>query len=365
MKQSWHITRRLGLGLALIAACATLLLISDLNQGRRTTDSLPRVAILTFSSQIILEEGVRGLVDSLRDHGYIQGRTMQLQMFNSENDVPTANSMARELTGGRFDYVFSVSTNCLQAVAKLNKEGRVKHVFGVVADPLAAGVGINPKDPLDHPKNMVGIGTLAPVDKLLEIAKRMNPQLKRVGLPWNPSQANSESYTKVARAACPSLGIELLEGTVDSTPATGEVVDSLLARGAEVILVTGDMTVSLAIDVVVAEATKGGVPVISTQPETAARGVLIAMGGDYYQIGRETGDLAARVLGGEDMSRIPVQYHTPTKTAINRNAAAKLKNTWVFPPDVLAKAAEASGGAASATATGNTKPIAPVTPSGK
>ncbi|MBP1608305.1 MAG: hypothetical protein H6Q04_540 [Acidobacteria bacterium] len=366
MKQSWHIARRLGLGLVLIAACASLLLISDWNQGRRSVNSLPRVAIFQFSSQIILEEGVRGMMDALRDHGYIEGRTMHLQMFNSENDVPTADSMARELTGGRFDYVFSVSTNCLQAVAKRNKEGRVKHVFGVVADPLAAGVGINPKDPLDHPKNMVGIGTLAPVDKLLEIAKRMNPRLQRVGLPWNPSQANSEAYTRIARTASPSLGIELLEGTVDSTPSTGEVVASLVGRGAEAILITGDLTVSLAIDAVVAEASKGGVPVISTQPEMVARGALVALGGDYYQIGRDTGDLAARVLGGEDMNRMPVIYSTPTKMAINQNAAAKLKSAWVFPPDVLAKAVEASGIAASATSTGNTKTMEQVSsPSAK
>jgi putative ABC transport system substrate-binding protein len=157
----------------------------------------------------------------------------------------------------------------------------------------------------------------------------------------------------------------LLEGTVDSTPGTGEVVASLLGRGAEVILITGDLTVSLAIDAVVAEASKGGVPVISTQPEMVARGALIALGGDYYQIGRDTGDLAARVLGGEDMNRMPVIYSTPTKLAVNRNAAAKLKSAWVFPSDVLAKAAEANGKAASATANGNAKPIEQVSPPAK
>jgi putative tryptophan/tyrosine transport system substrate-binding protein len=328
------------MGLALIVACSAVLLISDWNRGKRPAVKVPRVALFQYSSQIILDEGIRGMLDSLRDHGYVDGRTMQLQRFNAENDLPTASSIAKELTGGRFDYVFTVSTNCLQTVAKANREGRVKHVFGVVADPVGAGVGINPKDPLDHPKNMVGIGTLGPVGELLAIAKRMNPGLKRVGLPWNPSQSNSETYTRIARAAAPKLGIELLEGTVDATPAVGEVVASLIGRGAEVLLTTGDLTVSLAIDTVVAEAGKAAVPVISTQPDTAVRGVLLALGGDYYQIGRETGDLAARVLGGEDMSRMPIQYSLPMKLTINRRTADRLKGTWVFPPDVLAKAQE-------------------------
>jgi putative tryptophan/tyrosine transport system substrate-binding protein len=344
MKQSRHLLGRLGLGVVLILATSSILLVSDWNRGRRPAVLLPRVAVFQYSSQIILDEGVRGMLDALRDHGYIHGRTMQLQIFNAENDLPTANSIARELTGGRFDYVFTVSTNCLQAVARSNKEGRVKHVFGVVADPVAAGVGINPDDPLDHPKNLIGIGTLAPIGELMALAKRLNPRLKRLGLPWNPSHSNSEAYTLIARSVAPQLRIELLEGTVDATAAVAEVVASLIGRGAEAILTTGDMTVSLAIDAVVAEGFRRGVPVFSTQPDTAARGVLLALGGDYYQIGRETGDLAARVLAGEDMDRMPVLYSLPMKLTINRASLTRLRDTWEFPPEVLASATDANPG---------------------
>ncbi len=337
----WRNLRRLGLGLALIAAAAAVLLLSD--SARRDAGRLPRVAVFQFSSQPTLDDGISGMLDSLRDHGYENGRTMLLQKFNAENDLPTANSIARELTGGRFDYVFTVSTNCLQAVAKANREGRVKHVFGVVADPIGAGVGINRSNPLDHPKNMGGIGTLAPVGELLEIAKRMNPRLARVGLPWNPSQSNSETYTRIARATAPRLGIELLEGTVDATPAVGEVVAALAARGAEAILTTGDLTVSLAMDSVIAEGNRAGIPVFATLPSMAPRGAVLALGADYYQLGRETGDLAARVLGGEEMSRIPILYSFPKLLVINRAAIRKLKDAWSFPPDVLAEAKEPTG----------------------
>ena len=343
MERPWRILRRLALGFFLMTVAAALLLISDIGRGKRTAATLPRVAVFQYSTQPIMDEGVRGILDSLRDHGYIKDRTMQLQLFNAENDMPTLNSIAQELTGGRFDYVFTVSTNCLQAIAKANKDGRVKHVFGIVADPIGAGVGINPNDPLDHPKNMVGIGSLAPIQDILAIMKTMNPQLKRVGLPWNHSQSNSETYTKAARAAAPKLGIDLLESNVDSTAAVGEVVASLIAQDAEAILVTGDLTVSLAVDAVVSEALKGGAPVFSTQPDTITRGVLLALGGDYYQIGRDTGDLAARVLGGEDINRIPVQYILHMKFVINRRFAPKLKGSWVFPKDVLAKAKDVTG----------------------
>ncbi len=341
MTGTYSIVRRLAMGISLVAACALLLLWSDANRARNPGKRMPRVAVFQYSSQAILDEGVTGLLDALRDHGYVDGQTMRLQRFNAENDLPTSNSIARELTGGRFDFVFTVSTNCLQAVAKANERGQVKHVFGVVADPVGAGVGINASNPLDHPPNMVGIGTLVPVGELLAMAKRLNPQLKRVGLPWNPSQTNSEIYTRMARAAAPGLGLELIEGNVDATPVVGEVVASLVGRGAEAILTTGDLTVSLAIDAVVAAARRGRIPVFATQPGLTTHGVLLAMGGDYYLIGRETGDLAARVLSGEDMSRIPIVYSLPMLLMINRSATIGLRQSWTFPPDVLAKAREA------------------------
>ena len=193
MAESHQILRRLGLGTTLIVACAVLLLWSDMKRAATPERALPRVAVFQYSSQAMLDDGVKGLVDALRDHGYVDGQSMRLQRFNAENDLPTANSIARELTGGRFDYVFTVSTNCLQAVAKANREGRVKHVFGVVANPVEAGIGISATNPLDHPRNTVGIGTLVPISEILGMAKRLNPKLKRVGLPWNPSQSNSET----------------------------------------------------------------------------------------------------------------------------------------------------------------------------
>ena len=72
----------------------------------------------------------------------------------------------------------------------------------------------------------------------------------------------------------------------------------------------------------------------------------MAMGADFYQVGRDTGDLAARILGGEDINRMPVLYILPMKLVINRGVMPKLKANWLFPPDILAKATEVKNSAA-------------------
>jgi len=330
-----QLVKRLWLGVTLIAAASAFLLLSD---SKQRTGGLPRIAIFQFDSVKLLDDGVQGLLDELKERGFEQGRQVIYERFNAQDDMPTANSIAKEITSGKYDYVFTVSTNCLQAVANANQAGRVKQIFGVVADPLAAKVGISATDPMVHPKWMVGIGSMAPAGELMEAARTFNPRLQRFGLPWNPSQANSERFTKIARDVAKKMGVELVEGSVDSATVVGEVTGSLVARGADAILALGDLTVATAIDSVVAEARKGRIPVFSTMPDMANRGALYAVGPDYYVIGRQMGALGARVLKGEDTAKIPILYEVPKKIAINLKALSGLRQEWKIPPELVSKA---------------------------
>jgi putative ABC transport system substrate-binding protein len=333
--------RRLGLGLSIIALASLALLLSDWRH-RSPRASVPHVAVFQYNSNPNLDLSVRGLIDSLREHGWVDGRTMEVRFFNAESDMGTMNSIAQEMVSGKYTHVITVSTSCLQAVARANRDGKVKHIFGAVADPLAARVGINPANPFDHPKWMVGIGSFMPVGEVLEMARRLNPRLRSVGLPWNPAEANSQSFTYAAREAARRLGLELLESNVESSTAVGEVTDSLIARGAEAILITGDNTVGVGANTLLSSTRKARIPVMAALPSVVGHGALFAIGADFYQMGRQVGDLAARVLSGEDTATLPIFYQIPKTFLIDRRVPAQLRDTWVFPPDVLAQAKDVS-----------------------
>ena len=59
--------------------------------------------------------------------------------------MATLNAIKRQVTDGQLDVVVTFSTPAMQAVAKANTKGKAIHVFGLVADPFAAGVGLNPR----------------------------------------------------------------------------------------------------------------------------------------------------------------------------------------------------------------------------
>jgi ABC-type uncharacterized transport system substrate-binding protein len=201
-----------------------------------------------------------------------------------------------------------------------------------------AGVGISHDKPLDHPRNLVGIGSFLPVVDSFQIAREMFPGLKRVGVAWNPAEANSRAFTEKAREACKTMGIELLEANVENSNGVLEAEESLVARGAEALWIGGDVTLSVAVDSVVSVGRKAHIPVFTITPGKLERGTLFDYGADFYQVGKQTGELGVRILRGEDPTKIPITNMVPTYFVINKLALKGLKGSWHVPDELLQRA---------------------------
>jgi ABC-type uncharacterized transport system substrate-binding protein len=332
---------RLGLGLALIVMASGILLMSDLGQRAGSRPHLFRLAILQHANTTVLDDGLRGTLDALAERGFRDGEQLQIQRFNAQGDMPTGIAIARQITGGNYDLVITVSTPSMQAVANNNREGKVRHVFTLVADPFASGIGLDRGDPLKHPPHIVGQGIFPPVERAFQLARRMLPTLARIGVAWNPSESNSLAFVSRARDVARPMNLTLLEANVDNTAGVGEAISSLLARGAQAIWVGGDNTVIAAMNLVIATTQRAGVPVFTILPGTPDRGTLFDAGPDFYQVGRQGGFLAAEVLSGADIARMPirdVQDVVPPYLSVNTKALRGLREPWQVPDDIVAEA---------------------------
>jgi ABC-type uncharacterized transport system substrate-binding protein len=220
----------------------------------------------------------------------------------------------------------------------VNRDGLVKQVFGIVADPPSAGIGCSRTNPLQHPKHLVGIGSFIPPDKAFRLARRMYPDLKSVGVPWNPSESNSEAFMIKAREICKELNIQLLEAAVENSSAVSQAAQSLVSRGAEALWISGDVTVTLAADQVIDAGRQGHIPTFTILPPLTSKGALFDVGADFHDVGIETAKLTVDVLRGADLVKIPITNSVPSRLLINRGALKGLSAPWRIPPDVLASA---------------------------
>src|SRR5262249_55509144 len=336
-----YVLRRLSLGLTLIVAASALLLGMDMHRRAGGAERLPQIAILQHASFGPLDDGVRGMIAGLAAKGYGDGEKAVITKYNAEGDAATSSAIAREITDGRFKLVLTSSTLSLQAVANANKDGRTIHVFGIVADPYVAGVGLDRDHPLVHPRHLVGYGVLLPVDEVFRLARQMYPALKRVGVAWNPAEANSRRFTTMARQVCQELGIELLEAQVDSPSGIVEAINSLISRDAQALWIGGDVTVSGATETVLKLAERAKIPVFSILPGDPRRGSLFDLGLDFFEAGKHTGELAGEILHGKDPATIPIRdivQEIPRKLTINERLLKDLRDPWRIPPDVARSA---------------------------
>src|SRR5205809_635930 len=182
---------------------------------------------------------------------------------------------------------------------------RVALVFGLATHPFGAGVGIEATNHAIHPPYLTGYGSLQPVQTTFSTARQMRPELKSVGLVWNPAEANSLAQTKIARKVCADMGLTLVEANAENSTSALEAANSLIARGVEAIWITGDVTASMATALILNAARRAQIPVFTSLPPSVRRGTLFDLGSDYMEVGRTVGQLAADVLDGKNPANIP------------------------------------------------------------
>lgn len=327
IKQLWLIT-------GLILAASFILLMSDREQrighAERKAKSLPSIAIMQISSTTLLDAHVAGVLERLREAGYLAADGKNVHIYNPQGDYATANAIAREMVNSPYDLLITSSTLALQIVSKANTSVQKTHIFGAVTDPYGAGVGITGPEPDQHPPYLAGVGTFQPVESSIRIAFEMNPNLKRLGVVWNPGEQCSEACLKEAHKICRELGIELVEAIATNTSEVSEAARSLIAKNIDAIWIGGDTVAMASIGLIINLANQAGIPVFTNDPMDAEKGALFGLGADYYTVGQYTADIAIAILEGRQAATFRIENMIPEQLGFNEMVFANLKEHWTM-----------------------------------
>jgi putative ABC transport system substrate-binding protein len=171
--------------------------------------------------------------------------------------------------------------------------------------------------------------------------REISPDAKTIGVPYNPGEANAVTLVAILSEMAPEWGFDIVEAPAARSADVQGAAQSLVGR-ADIIYVPTDNTIVTALEAVVAVGRDNQVPVYAGDTDSVKRGAIATIGFDYYQIGRQTGEIVARVLGGESPGSIPVRAATGTDLFVNPTAAAAMGVT--IPEAVVARAKEVVAG---------------------
>jgi putative tryptophan/tyrosine transport system substrate-binding protein len=274
-----------------------------------------RIGVTQIVEHPALDAAKKGFVDYLNENGFKENEKVVYDFQSAQGDMNTATSIAQKFASDKVDMILAIATPTTQAAAQATKE--IPIVFTAVTDPVVTKIVKS----MDKPGgNITGTSDMNPIKEQLQLIKEVKPQAKKVGVIYNSGEANSVVQIKLAKSLAPQLGLELVERAVTNSSEVKQAAESL--SGIDAVYVPTDNTVVSALDSVLMVAKKSRIPVIASEGESVKKGALLTYGIDYYELGRQTGQLAVKILKGEAKpGDLPIETQKNLKLIVNQKAA--------------------------------------------
>lgn len=284
-------------------------------------DDIKKVSVVQIVSHSSLDTIRDSFSDEMEQLGYTEGE-IELEYYDAGNDTSTLDSILSTASGDDSDVIVAIATPTAQSAARYAEE--IPIVFAAVSDPIGAGLTSSLEEP---DKNITGTMDDIQVDQILEAALEIDPDMQRLGVIYNASEANSVTNIEKAKTFCEENGIELQEVTVTSTNDVQQAVTTL-AGSCDAIFSPNDNTVASAMSAAAQAAVEAGIPYYVGADSMVSDGGFLTVGIDYEELGRETARMVDQVLQGTDVADIPiVQFKTYLSIYVNASTMEALGRT--------------------------------------
>lgn len=281
------------------------------------SDEPVKIGIAQYVTHPSLDAVVKGFKAGMEEAGYT-GDKISYDENNAQADQATNTSIAGKLAADKdLDLILAVATPTAQAIAQ--SVTSVPVLFSAVTDPVEAKLVKSNEAP---GANVTGTSDKNPVKEQLELLKKISPDAKEVGIVFSSGEANSAVQVKWAEEAASELGLTIEKAAIS---APSEVQQAAASLDVDAFYVPTDNAVVSALEGLLQTADSKKVPVISADGASVERGATATYGINYEKLGKQTADMAVKILKGEAKpDSMPVETISEVELYINETAAKKI-----------------------------------------
>ncbi len=270
----------------------------------------------------------------LREHGYIDGQNVLVEVRVAESKIERFPALASELVGLNLDVI--VAANSVAGRAVRQATTTIPIVIPVMGDPVGDGLVISLAQPGG---NITGLTFLGPqlVPKRLALLKEALPTVSRVAALWHPGAYGERTMRDMmneTEGAAQTLGLQLRLISVRGPDELDQAFSAIADERADCLMVFPSPMLFTERKRIVDLAAKLRLPLISMGKEFVQLGGLMSYGADVTDSFRLSGDYVDKILKGAKPAELPVEQPTKFELFINLTTAKVLGLT--IPPGVLA-----------------------------
>lgn len=273
-----------------------------------------RVSIMQIAEHPALDAARQGIIDELKNHD------IQIDFQSAQGNSVLATQIAQQFVGNASTIMVGIGTTSTQALIAADQRHAIPIVFVSVTDPKGSKLVNN----LNRPEGLVtGVSDHVDAAPQFDLFKKILPKLSKLGVIYNPGEANSVALVDQMKQAAAEKGIELVFATANRTADVAQAALSLVTK-VQAIFINNDNTALSAFDAIVKIGTENKIPVFCSDIDMVDHGALAALGPNQYALGRQTGKIILEILAGKSPRDIPVAFPDKTDIKINKAQAKKL-----------------------------------------
>jgi ABC-type uncharacterized transport system substrate-binding protein len=282
---------------------------------------ISRIGVLLPGTPESFSLRTKAFLDGLRELGYVEGRTIEIDWKWGQDRVQTLSDLAAELVRSNPDVIVTGGTSAAQALKAATST--IPIVMAIVGDPVAAGLVSNLARPAG---NLTGFSIVAPElgGKRLELLKEVVPDLSSVAVLLNNKNPQSQIELKEMWSAAQAMGLHLYPTEISTEVGLEDAFATMNKAAVQALVVLTDPILFSQRKRTVDLANKNRLPAMYFFRGFAEEGGLMSYGPSDADLFRRTAGYVDRILKGTKPGDLPIEQPTKFELLINLKAAKML-----------------------------------------
>ncbi|EDX87891.1 conserved hypothetical protein [Synechococcus sp. PCC 7335] len=294
------------------------------------TNDMPFVAVTQLVGDPTLNVLREGIKDELLAAGYEIGTTLRWEWRSAKGSPATARQIATKYAQASPDVIVAIANPNAKLAAAVSQN--IPIVFSAVGDPVAAELVSD----LDRPgDNISGVSDRLPIPQQLALIKEIVPTSLTLGIIYDVEQGSTSSLVSLINQSALEQDLAVQAVTVLSPDETAAAARGLVGSVDAIYIPPGSTPAAL--ETIVRIGRNNKLPVFAGDVEAVESGAIATLSFDYYDVGRQTGEMIVQVLAGKNPGDLPVEFVEDLQLTVNQAAAdaveVQLPSTVIFRVD--------------------------------
>lgn len=261
-----------------------------------------KIGITQIVDHQALNDARQGFIDAIDKSNIL----VEYDYRNANKDMTAQSLIIQQFIADDKDMIYTIATPSSQVAAGMTKD--IPIVFSAVSDPEGAG--------LTNISNVTGTSGAPTIKENIDLLREIFPKTIVVGTIYNSGEQNSVRQVEELIEYADSIGITIIAKTAENAQdiilASNELVNEI-----DVFYAMQDNTLASYFNVVLDILNNKKIPILGSNSIFTDMGALISQGTTDYMIGYRAGEMAIRILKGENISDIHIEKVTSLEIVLN------------------------------------------------